>query len=49
MELAEFNPPERKDGSVWPADGGKPPAAGHRRPVNGAKHRVGGHHDGGLA
>jgi ubiquinol-cytochrome c reductase cytochrome b subunit len=42
MELAEFNPPERKDGSVWPGDGGKPPADGGRRPVNGAKRRVGG-------
>ena len=21
MELADFNPPERKDGSVWPTDG----------------------------
>jgi ubiquinol-cytochrome c reductase cytochrome b subunit len=37
MELAEFVPPEQRDGSVWPADG--------RRPrVDGADgHRVNGH------
>ena len=23
MVLAEFNPPERRDGSVWPSDGGR--------------------------
>ena len=49
MELAEFNPPERRDGSVWPGDGGKPPAADSQRPVNGAKHPAGGRHASGSA
>jgi ubiquinol-cytochrome c reductase cytochrome b subunit len=40
MELAEFNPPERRDGSVWPADGGQPPTDAGQRQVNGTKHRV---------
>jgi hypothetical protein len=40
MELAQFNPPERKDGSVWPGDGGKPPAESGQARVNGAKQPV---------
>jgi ubiquinol-cytochrome c reductase cytochrome b subunit len=41
MELAEFNPPERQDGSVWPPDGGHPVGDGHRKAVNGVKHGAG--------
>lgn len=35
MELAEFVPPEQRDGSVWPGDGGRPPTDGAGRPADG--------------
>ena len=41
MELAEFNPPERADGSVWPTDGGRPRAVRAKHGANG--HEVNGH------
>jgi ubiquinol-cytochrome c reductase cytochrome b subunit len=41
MELAEFNPPERSDGSVWSTDGGKPPSARAAQRADG--HPVNGH------
>jgi hypothetical protein len=31
MELAEFVPPDQRDGSVWPGDGGRPAADGAGR------------------